>query len=160
MLDFLTLSQLGAIAAILQLFVTGYLSYRVYKLTQQLLELEEHDQQPGKITVTAVDKKELDEDRYSFTFRIKNIGEGRTEIAKVDMPIMEMDGGEVIKANGTSTPAEYTTPLVLDPGESYEVSAQFREIDGSKIKSVGLTVFTENHPEGFLQMTDSGAGNF
>lgn len=154
------LSQLGSIAAILQLFVTGYLSYKVYDLTQKLYELEEYDQKPGKLRVTTTKSENQPEGFTNFDFEVKNHGEGRIEVRKIGFLIAKKKEGKIIKGSSKSITENYSTPLILDPDESFIVKGQFKDTDLENIRAVGIDVFSEDRPEGFRHMTDSGAGNF
>lgn len=154
------LGNLGSTAAILQLFVTGYLSYKVYELTKRLLELEEYEQNPGKISVLTTKAENLNEDTSRFKFEVKNRGEGRIEIKKHGFPVAKTKDEEIVKAKSRSVPGQYNTPLILDPEESYEITAQFQELDEENIQAVGMDIFSGENPHGFRYMTDSRAGNF
>jgi hypothetical protein len=154
------LSNLGSIAAILQLFVTSYLSYKVYDLTQKLYELEEYDQKPGKLRVTTTKSENQPEGFTNFDFEVKNHGEGRIEVRKIGFPIAKNKKSQIIRANSKVVTENYSAPLILDPGESFTIKGQFKDTDLNNVRAVGIDIFSEDRPEGFRNMTDSGTGNF
>jgi hypothetical protein len=153
------LPQIGLAVAVLQLVVTVYLSWRVYQLTDRLLELEEHDQRPGKLFATVIDEEETKKGGLRYTFEIRNKGKGRIEVKKHDLPFADTREEGRINANSTAVGSEYTTPFLLDPGESYQLEAQFNDRDKEEIGAVGINIRTDQNPKGYTSVTDYGAGN-